>query len=159
MIGAKERTAQDADGGVDEGSASVEFVFLGVLLLVPLVYLIVAVAAVQGAAYGVSGASREAGRAFVQAPAGQDPAAWAFAAAKVAMADHGIELTPDELRITCSAQPCRTPGALVTVEIDIDVPLPLVPEVFGSTPASIGVRGRHVEVVDQFVVGGSDAPG
>lgn len=143
----------------DEGSASVEFVFLGVLLLVPLVYVIIAIAAVQGAAYGVSGASREAGRAFVQAPAGQNPEAWAYAAARIALADHGIELTPDELVITCSAQPCQTPGAWVTVEIDIEVPLPLVPEVFGSAPASISVHGRHVEMVDRFVVGGADAPG
>lgn len=146
-------------GRSDRGSASVEFVFLGVLLLVPLVYVVVAIAAVQGAAYGVSGASREAGRAFVQAPAGQDPSVWAFTAARIALADHGIDLQPNQLAITCSASPCRTPGASVTVEIDIDVPLPLVPEVFGTVPASVAVRGRHVEMVDRFVVGGAAAPG
>jgi Flp pilus assembly protein TadG len=140
----------------DDGSASVEFVFLGILLLVPLVYVIVAIAAVQGAAYGVSGASRAAGRAFVQAPSDADARARAFAAARVALADHGIELHPEDLDISCSAQPCRTPGATVTVEIDLDIALPLVPEVFGTIPASVAVRGRHVEVVDRFVVAGAD---
>jgi hypothetical protein len=118
--------------------------------------VIVAVATVQSAAYGVSGASRAAGRAFIQAPAGTDPRDWAFAAARVALADHGIELAPNDLSISCSAQPCRTPGATVTVEIDLDVALPFVPEVFGTVPASVAVTGRHVEVVDRFVVAGGD---
>jgi hypothetical protein len=133
-------------------------VFLGVLLLVPLAYVVVCIGSVQAGAYGVSAATREAGRAFVHAPVGEDPRAWAYTAAKLALADQGIELQPEQLQITCSADPCRTPGATVAVAIDLEVPLPLVPEVFGSVPASIAVHGRHVEIVDRFVVGGAGAP-
>lgn len=138
----------------DDGSASLEFVVLGVLLLVPLAYIMISVFAVQSGAYGVSAASREAGRAFVQAPAGSDPGARAFAAAWVALQDHGIELTPDQLSITCSADPCLTPGAVVTVQVDVVVGLPWVPDVFGEVPASVAVHGQHTAVVDRFRPGG-----
>lgn len=138
----------------DVGSASVEFVALGVLLLVPLTYLMVTVFAVQSAAYGVSAAARDAGRAYVQASADQDPSEVAYWAAWVALQDHGIDLAPDQMTITCSATPCLTPGAVVNVSVAIDVDLPLVPDVFGEAPASVSVEGRHAAVVDQFRAGG-----
>ena len=137
-------------GARDEGTASIEFVLFGIGLLVPLAYLMLTVFAVQSAAYGVSAASREAGRAFVQAPAGADPQARAYTAAWVALQDHGIELSPSQLAISCSATPCLTPGSTVSVAIDVSVALPLVPSVFGSAPASVAVHGRHAAVVDRF---------
>ena len=54
-------------GGADSGRAIVEFVFLGVLMLVPLVYLVLTLATVQAAAYSATTAAREAGRAFTTA--------------------------------------------------------------------------------------------
>ena len=140
--------------GSDDGSASLEFVVLGVLLLVPLAYLLITVFAVQSAAYGVSAASREAGRAYVQTPTGSEPGPRAFAAAMVALRDHGIELEPDQLSITCSADPCLTPGAVVSVRVDVTVVLPWVPELFGEVPASVAVHGQHTAVVDRFRPGG-----
>jgi Flp pilus assembly protein TadG len=140
--------------GNDDGSASLEFVVLGVLLLVPLAYLMITVFSVQNAAYGVSAASREAGRAFVQAPAGADPLARAYSAAWIALQDHGIDLAPEQLSITCSAAPCLTPGAAVSVRVDILVGLPWVPELFGEVPASVAVHGEHTAIVDRFRSGG-----
>ena len=51
----------------EEGSAIVEFVFLAVLLLIPLIYLTMMIARVQAGSYAVAHAAREAGRAFVTA--------------------------------------------------------------------------------------------
>jgi hypothetical protein len=51
----------------DRGSAIVEFHFLGILLLVPLVYILLAVLDVQRTSYGVTQAAREAGRIFAAA--------------------------------------------------------------------------------------------
>ena len=51
-----------------DGTASVEFVWLTILLLVPFVYVLIAVFDTQRAAFGVSTASRAAARAFLQAP-------------------------------------------------------------------------------------------
>ncbi len=139
----------------DEGSASLEFVVLGVLLLVPLAYIMITVFAVQNGAYGVSAASREAGRAFVQSPVGADAGERAYAAARIALQDHGIVLGRDQLTISCSADPCLTPGAVVTVQVDVVVGLPWVPEVFGEVPASVAVHGQHTAVVDRFRAGGA----
>lgn len=138
----------------DGGSASVEFVLFGIGLLVPLAYVLVTIFAVQSAAYGVSSASREAGRAFVQSPVGADPYQRAYTAAWVALQDHDIELAPSQLAISCSATPCLTPGATVEVSIDLEVALPLVPRIFDEVPASVGVDGRHTAVVDRFRPGG-----
>ncbi len=52
----------------DDGSALIEFIGLSILLLVPLIYLLVTVFAIQRAAFGVTQAAREAGRAFATAP-------------------------------------------------------------------------------------------
>ncbi|MFI5955247.1 hypothetical protein [Cryptosporangium sp. NPDC051539] len=47
----------------DDGSAIIEFVWGGVLLLVPLLYVVLAVFEVQRNAFAVTEAAREAGRA------------------------------------------------------------------------------------------------
>jgi len=47
----------------ERGTALVEFTWLGVLLLVPLVYVMLSVFEVQRGAYAVSAASRSAARA------------------------------------------------------------------------------------------------
>lgn len=132
------------------GAAIVEFIFLGLLLLIPLVYIIVAASTVQRAAYGVTAATREAGRAFVTAGEGADPYAQAEAAAALAMRDQGLVLPAAGLRISC-AEDCGTPGGRVDVTLDYPVALPLAPRALLSRPlASIVVHGRHGEVLDRF---------
>ena len=134
----------------DTGNAMVEFTFLGVLLFVPLVYVIVAVFDVQRAAYGASTAVREAGRAYVGASSTAEAEQRAEDAARIALADQGLELAPGELRISCSADPCLTPGAVVTVTLDTEVALPWVPVLSGRPTAAISVDARHDAVVDAF---------
>ncbi len=138
----------------DSGNAMVEFTFLAVLLFVPLVYIVVGVFDVQRAAYGASTAAREAGRAYVGAATTAEAEERAEAAARIALADQGLELVPGELQIICSADPCLTPGAVVTVTFGTRVPLPWVP-VLGDRPtAAVAVSARHDAVVDAFRAGG-----
>lgn len=137
-----------ADG--ERGSALVEFSWLAILLMVPLVYLVLAVFEVQQAAYAVTAASREAGRAYVTTAEG-DPEARAVAAARLVAKDQGVELTADDVRVKCGQQPCLRPGGSVRVRVDTRVGLPFVPKVlFGQVPASVAVHARHVEVVDTY---------
>jgi hypothetical protein len=137
---------------VDEyGKAIVEFVYLAVLLMVPLVYVLLAVFRVQGATYAVASASREAGRVFVTSPNGDLAARRAFVAASIVMADSGLELRPRDLELRCSSPRCLTPGESVNVSIGYDVALPLVPSFLTrGGHASVHVSGRHLEVVDRF---------
>ena len=135
----------------DDGNAIVEFVYLAVLLMVPLVYVLLAVFAVQRATYAVSSATREAGRVFVSAPSSEVADQRAYVAASLVMTDSGLELQPRDLSVRCSAQPCLTPGETVDVTIGYDVPLPFVPSFLSrSGHAVVHVSGRHLEVVDRF---------
>lgn len=144
------RRAQLRRARGEEGSAIVEFVFLGVLLLVPLVYLTMAVARVQAGSYAVTTAAREAGRAFVTAEAGQDAAARARAASEVAFRDQGFT-DVGVLDITCSAWPCLTPDARVETRTQVTVPLPLVPAFARDVvPLEIPLRASYLSVVDRF---------
>lgn len=135
----------------ERGNALVEFSWLAIVLMVPLVYLVLTIFQVQRAAYAVTAASREAGRAYVTTKAGGDPDARALAAARLAAADQGITLSPGEVRVSCTGRPCVRPGGTVRVRVDTRVPLPYLPKVlFGHAPASIAVHARHVEVVDTY---------
>lgn len=134
----------------DRGSALVEFSWLAILLMVPLVYLVLTVFEVQRAAYAVTAAGREAGRAYVTTTGG-DPEARAVAAARLVAGDQGVELTADDVRVSCAQRPCLQPGGSVRVRVDTRVGLPFLPEVlFGQVPASVAVHARHVEVVDAY---------
>jgi hypothetical protein len=75
----------------DGGNAIVEFVWLAVLLLVPLTYVVLAVFRVQATAFGASTAARAAARAYVAAPSGtssDERLARALSAAALALRDH-----------------------------------------------------------------------
>ena len=61
MSGFRERLTDEG------GTAVIEFVWLAVLLLIPLIYLILCLARVQAGSYAVTQGAREAARAFVTA--------------------------------------------------------------------------------------------
>ena len=96
----------------ERGSAVVEFVVLGVLMLIPLVYLVMMLARVQAGSYAVSQAAREAGRAYVTAEAGDQAAGRAEAAARIAFLDHSFEES-GRLAIACDGIPCLRPDGHV----------------------------------------------
>jgi len=131
--------------GGERGSAIVEFTFLGLLFIVPLLWLMLAVFEVQSASYALTAAVREAGRAFVLAENQSAGMAAARDAARFAVEDHGIALgevqgfgTPD-----CGPSGCLQSGSYAEFEMHYDVPLPFFPRVFGNDIASFEVRARH----------------
>ncbi len=138
----------------DSGSALVEFTVLAVFLMLPLVYVILTVFKVQAASYGVAQAAREAGRAYVTTPDGDDPWIRAHTAATIAMTDHDetFVLGPGDVWVgDCTESPCLTPGGAISFHVTYTVTLPFVPQqVFGVTAAAIPVSSTHVEFVDRF---------
>lgn len=109
----------------DDGSAIVEFLGVGLLLLVPLVYLIVVLAALQGASFAVEAAARDVARVFVTSATNAQGETDAWTAAAITLGDHG--LAPADLRIECPG-PCLDPGTVVQVHVAVTVPLPWVPD-------------------------------
>ena len=136
----------------ERGSALVEFVWLGFLLLIPLVYVLLSVFAAQSAAFGSDAASRAAGRAFMLAPDQQSAVVAAEGAARVALADQGIDADLMRMSISCApdASRCLTSGSTVTVEVTVLQPLPLVPSALGSNAPSIRLTSTHVEPYGTF---------
>lgn len=131
----------------EAGSAIVEVTWLGLLFLIPLVYVVVSVFTVQRNGYGATEAARSAARAFILSPDVATARARAHAAAELAMRDQGIDLAADELDIRCLPEPtsCLQPGSSVEVRLDLTVRLPLAPTLGQRPVASIAVHASHTE--------------
>jgi len=135
----------------ETGAAIVEFVVLFVVLVVPLAYFILTVFDVQRHVFAAAAATREAGRVFVASPTSDAGQARAAAAAAIAFTDHGLAPGDGTLSLSCTADPCLTPGATVTVTYDTVVSLPLLPRLVGGRPlAGLAVHVTHSVPVDQF---------
>ena len=142
------RTAPD--GSADAGNALVEFCVLGVLMLVPVVYLVLVLGRVEAAAFAAQRAAREAGRAFVTADDVGQARSRADAAAALALADHGLQ-GQGRIAIDCERADCLSPDGRVTVSAEVDVALPGVPRLLERAfPTRLEVTAQQVSVVDRF---------
>jgi Flp pilus assembly protein TadG len=135
------------------GSAALEFITAGFLLLIPLVYLVIAMAAIQGGALSVEGASRQAARVFVQAGSAAAAQAEAQTAVDFALEDFGLDSAASTVTISCRPNPaaCLTRRGFVTVTVTASVSLPLVPSALPfSAPLSVPLSATSTEQVSRF---------
>jgi hypothetical protein len=135
----------------DDGSALVEFTWLAILLMIPLVYVVLAAVSVQRAAFATTAAAREAGRAYATASSDTDGEQRAEAAVALAMHDQGVRWTPSGRVVSCG--PCDfAPGSPFTVDLETVVSLPFVPHWMCGRRclAGIKVSGHHSEHIDCF---------
>ena len=136
----------------DSGNAVVEFVVLGTLLLMPVVYLVLAVGRIQAGSFAVDGGARAAARAYTTAADDAQGSARAQTAVQLALLDQGFGAgAGPEVQVACSATPCLTPQSRVVVQVSLDVVLPGVPGFLDRViPAHVTVRATHAAVVDAF---------
>ena len=136
----------------ERGSALVELTWLGILLLVPMLWIVVSVFEVQRGAFAVSGAARAAGRAYALAPDDTMGRQRAEAAARQALADQGVGEAPLDVRISCTPYPrdCHSGTSVITVVIASRVDLPLMPEVLGGDAPSFALDASHTVPIGQF---------
>ena len=142
--------------GGEDGSASIEFVVAGLLMLVPLVYLVLALSAVQAAAFATEGSARQAARAYVRSETPADAGVAVDRAVRIGLADYGLDASSAEVVVACSPEParCLTRRGTVAVTVRVSVPLPLLPAaVQASTPLAVPVEGRAVQAVARFWAG------
>ncbi len=134
----------------ESGSALVELIWLGILLLVPMVWIVLSVFEVQRGAFGVTAAARAAGRAFVLAPDDATGARHARAAADVALADQGLDSTGWRLEVSCgSLRDCHVGGAVVEVRVATRVELPFIPDALGGA-AGFALDATHRVPIGQY---------
>jgi Flp pilus assembly protein TadG len=137
----------------DRGSALVELVWLGIILLVPLIWIVVSVFEVQRGAYAVSAAARAAGRAYALADDDGSGRAAAQAVMARTLADQGVEGMTGSLAVTCSPYPgsCHEGTSVVTIRVDSRVALPLMPEILGGGSPSFALDASHTVPIGTYV--------
>jgi Flp pilus assembly protein TadG len=137
----------------ERGSAALEFIMTGVILLVPLVYLILTMAQLQAGALAVEGAARQAARIYVQSATPDTAADDAQLAIEFALADYGVDPATAHVVVTCApvASDCLTRRGFVTVAIEIAVSLPLAPAAVSvDAPLSIPLEASATQQVSRF---------
>lgn len=137
----------------DTGTSSLEFITTGLLLLVPLVYLVLAVSTVQGGSLAVEGASRQAARVFVEADSEENARTRALTAVQFALADYGIDMSSARVAIECTPNPadCLARNGRVAITVRTSVALPLVPPVLVvNQPLGIALDSTATQTVSRF---------
>ncbi|WP_207344050.1 hypothetical protein [Arthrobacter sp. E3] len=139
----------ELDQALERGSAIVEFIFLAVLLMVPVAYLILTVGQVQGGAYAVVGAADQAAKVFVlhKDPASAHQAA--EQAVQLAVEDMGFRAVNAELTISCDGD-CLTAGTTVRVRVQLRVELPVVTALPGINATAATVHATATQKVGRF---------
>jgi Flp pilus assembly protein TadG len=140
----------------EDGSALVEFVFIALVVFVPLIYIVAGFSAVQRGIFASTAAAREAGRAIATAPdllTGQERA---LRAAELAVEDQSVDATDLRLAFApagadCAAAgsyaPTLAPGEEFSVCVTVTVRIPLLPEFVDANTAT----GQFVVERDRYV--------
>src|ERR1700722_12429991 len=98
----------------DDGSALVEFVWLAVLLMVPLVYVVLTAVSLQRVAFGVTEATQDGARAYANAGSAAAGEQRAEQASALAMHDQGAIVAANGRVVSCGT--CDySPGSTFTV--------------------------------------------
>ncbi|MBA8817365.1 hypothetical protein FHX48_002464 [Microbacterium halimionae] len=137
----------------DSGSASVEYLVVGMLLLVPLVYLIVALGTIQSHAMGTAAAARYVARTIATAESEATASAATERTLQALADEYSINPTRLEVRVECtpSGATCPTAGATITVTVTAGAALPLIPPIFGlDRAASVPVEATSTQKVSRF---------
>ena len=142
----------------ERGSALVEFVFIALVVFVPLVYVVAGFSAVQRGVFASTAAAREAGRAIGTAPDAATGMARAEDAVRVAVEDQSVEAADVRLAYAPAGAPCESaggyaptlaPGEEFSVCVTVTVRIPLLPEFIESNTAT----GQFVVERDRYVDG------
>jgi Flp pilus assembly protein TadG len=142
----------------ERGSALVEFVFIALVVFVPLVYIVAGFSAVQRGVFASTAAAREAGRAIGTAPDLASGLERAEVAARIAVEDQSVEATDVRVAYTAagvgcgnpgSYAPTLTPGEEFNVCVTVTIRVPLLPDFIEENTAT----GQFLVERDRYVDG------
>jgi Flp pilus assembly protein TadG len=137
----------------DRGSAALEFILVGLILLVPLVYLVVSLGLIQGQTLGAEAGARHIARTVSQAPDAASARTAADGVLASVVEEYGIDAATVDVGMECipAGSSCPQAGATVFVTVRTRVPLPLVPPVLGlDRLASIPIEASSAQKVSRF---------
>lgn len=141
----------------ERGSASLEFLTVGLLMLVPLIYVVVALGQIQHQALGAEAAARHVARAISLSSDAASANSSASEVLSAVMAEYDLDASATSLSISCvpASASCPTAGATVRVSVATRVSLPLAPPVLGLDQiASVPVEASAVQRMSRLWSGG-----
>lgn len=136
----------------DEGNAILEFVVLSAALLIPSLYLVLTLGNVQAAVFAADTISRDVARIHATETDPQRAAERSARHTEMVLEDHGLP-PRDVVTLSCSEDPCATPGGTVSAQVRIGVPVPGLGPVLGET-GPVVVGASHAVPVDLYRAGG-----
>lgn len=134
----------------EQGSAVVEFTFLALLLMVPLVYFIITMGQIQGGSFAVVGAADQAAKVYVAQVDAESAHRAAEQAALVALADYGHPAGNAHISMSCDPSDCQSAGTAVTVTVSLRVLLPFTPFADGFMLNASEVEASSTQLVGRF---------
>ncbi len=137
----------------EDGSAALEFIAVGVILLVPLVYLVIALGAIQEQTLGAEAAARHIARVVSRAPDAVTAAERSDAVLAGIVDEYGLDADALEMTLVCTPAvvECPSAGATIIVTVATRVQLPLVPEMLGLDRATaVPVQAEAVQKVSRL---------
>jgi len=139
-------------GRDQRGSAVVELAWLGILLVLPVLWIVMSVFQVQRGAFGVSTAARAAARAYALAPDDATGLVRARQAARVALGDQGVRAVRPDVRVSCTPYPadCHQGTSVITVSVHSRVVLPMMPSALGGSRPSFALDATQTVPIGQF---------
>lgn len=148
-------TTDRGAGSLDDperGSAALEFILVGLVLLVPIVYLIVALGIIQQQSLGAVAAARHVARAISTAPDAEQADERVRRVLIAVTDEYDMDAAKVDVSVTCTPPegPCPQAGATIVVTVRATVTLPLVPAVLGlDRIATVPIEATGVQKVSR----------
>ena len=132
----------------DAGHALIEALLLGVLLLIPVVWMLTVFADLHAAALGTTSAAREAAFEAARSADVVEADRQVILLAEASLADHGLDPTLADVTWTPDRGWGR--GASIDVVVTYRVPVFQAPLLGQITEPAIAVSARHLATIDRF---------
>ena len=129
-----------------------ELSWLGILLVLPVLWIVMSVFQVQRGAFGITAAARAAARAYALAPDDASGLVRARTAARIALDDQGVHGVMPDVRVTCTPYPgdCHQGTSVITVSVHSRVVLPMMPSALGGNRPSFALGATQTVPIGQF---------
>ena len=120
----------------ERGDATVEFLGILVVLVIPILYIVLAVGHVSAGAMAADAGAREAARILAEDVERQGDAEHAVS---LIVEDFGVNAQP-EVAATCDN--CQVGEGAVDVRVSVQVPLPFMPSWLGDVGVGVSSSAR-----------------
>jgi hypothetical protein len=135
-------------GRKEFGHALVEVVILGLVLLVPVIWMMSVFSELHAAALATTSAVREAGFEAARSGDALSAGKGITSSVQTAIADHGLE--PDRADLAWTPTEGWRRGGAVEIVVTYRVPVFQAPLLGAVTEPSISVDARHVTSIDRY---------